>query len=317
MRITRKYWDWEYHCSATTSAPLSAPCPYSAPDYISSCVPSTTRRRSRAPRRREPRLRWRVISGADCTVTSPGDLRRLHELLRRLRNLPGARHHGLPGRRRWSSAGTSPSRVARPPRLPPLQLPVPATGEGPCVITGRLQTGATLANTETRVYLQDGDAHAAATWTSWLRRPSSTRRRAPRPRTRPGTQFRQMDFGAAALGHDPDHCTDDRVLRGPGASGRRTSLAVQTCQHEHRQRLPGLDEPDRSEGIFFFPNGQVKLTGQPELLRCRPVAVRRPGRCEVVRRRSAADDPGRRAHSAHPRRRCTPHPLTGLALATS
>ena len=37
QRITRKYWDWEYHCTASTAEPLSAPCPYTAtvPDYIS------------------------------------------------------------------------------------------------------------------------------------------------------------------------------------------------------------------------------------------------------------------------------------------
>jgi hypothetical protein len=36
IQLTRKYWDWKYHCTATTSAPLSAPCPYTAtvPDYI-------------------------------------------------------------------------------------------------------------------------------------------------------------------------------------------------------------------------------------------------------------------------------------------
>jgi hypothetical protein len=36
QRITRKYWDWQYHCSASTTEPLSAPCPYTAtvPDYI-------------------------------------------------------------------------------------------------------------------------------------------------------------------------------------------------------------------------------------------------------------------------------------------
>jgi hypothetical protein len=36
QRITRKYWDWQYHCNATTIEPLSAPCPYTAsvPDHI-------------------------------------------------------------------------------------------------------------------------------------------------------------------------------------------------------------------------------------------------------------------------------------------
>jgi hypothetical protein len=41
LQITRKYWDWQYHCTTATAAPLSAPCPYTAPgptyrpDYIS------------------------------------------------------------------------------------------------------------------------------------------------------------------------------------------------------------------------------------------------------------------------------------------
>ena len=36
QRITRKYWDWQYHCTSATTEPLSAPCPYTAtvPDYI-------------------------------------------------------------------------------------------------------------------------------------------------------------------------------------------------------------------------------------------------------------------------------------------
>lgn len=33
-QITRKFWDWRYHCTSTTTPPLSAPCPYSTPDYI-------------------------------------------------------------------------------------------------------------------------------------------------------------------------------------------------------------------------------------------------------------------------------------------
>jgi hypothetical protein len=35
-RVTRKYWDWQYHCSPSTTGPLSEPCPYTAtrPDYI-------------------------------------------------------------------------------------------------------------------------------------------------------------------------------------------------------------------------------------------------------------------------------------------
>lgn len=33
-RVTRKFWDWQYHCSASTSAPLSEPCPDTTPDYI-------------------------------------------------------------------------------------------------------------------------------------------------------------------------------------------------------------------------------------------------------------------------------------------
>ncbi|MFL6069904.1 MAG: hypothetical protein ACJ72Y_01300, partial [Actinomycetes bacterium] len=38
LMITRKYWDWQYHCTAATSEPLSAPCPYAAtvPDHITS-----------------------------------------------------------------------------------------------------------------------------------------------------------------------------------------------------------------------------------------------------------------------------------------
>ena len=36
LQLTRKFWDWQYHCSSSTSPPLSAPCPYTAtvPDYI-------------------------------------------------------------------------------------------------------------------------------------------------------------------------------------------------------------------------------------------------------------------------------------------
>jgi len=36
VQVTRKFWDWQYHCSATTTLPLSAPCPYTAtvPDHI-------------------------------------------------------------------------------------------------------------------------------------------------------------------------------------------------------------------------------------------------------------------------------------------
>jgi hypothetical protein len=36
VMITRKYWDWQYHCTTATSEPLSAPCPYTAavPDHI-------------------------------------------------------------------------------------------------------------------------------------------------------------------------------------------------------------------------------------------------------------------------------------------
>jgi Flp pilus assembly protein TadG len=35
-QITRKFWDWQYHCTTATTAPLSAPCPNTAttPDYI-------------------------------------------------------------------------------------------------------------------------------------------------------------------------------------------------------------------------------------------------------------------------------------------
>ena len=35
-RITRKFWDWQYHCTTATAEPLSAPCPYTAtvPDHI-------------------------------------------------------------------------------------------------------------------------------------------------------------------------------------------------------------------------------------------------------------------------------------------
>lgn len=36
QRITRKYWDWQFHCNSATAEPLSAPCPYTAtvPDHI-------------------------------------------------------------------------------------------------------------------------------------------------------------------------------------------------------------------------------------------------------------------------------------------
>ena len=35
-QVTRKFWDWQYHCTAATFLPLSAPCPYTAtvPDHI-------------------------------------------------------------------------------------------------------------------------------------------------------------------------------------------------------------------------------------------------------------------------------------------
>lgn len=41
-QVTRKFWDWQYHCTLTTSTPLSAPCPYTSttPDYITQLTTS-------------------------------------------------------------------------------------------------------------------------------------------------------------------------------------------------------------------------------------------------------------------------------------
>lgn len=66
IRITRKFWDWRYHCNTSTTEPLSAPCPYTAtvPDHISqhrsqygANVLNATNAASRG---------FQVLSGSEC-----------------------------------------------------------------------------------------------------------------------------------------------------------------------------------------------------------------------------------------------------------
>jgi hypothetical protein len=71
VRLTRKYWDWKYHCTTATAEPLSAPCPYTAtvPDYIAqhraaygvSALPDAATAAAQG---------FTVIGGADCSSSS-------------------------------------------------------------------------------------------------------------------------------------------------------------------------------------------------------------------------------------------------------
>jgi hypothetical protein len=66
MQITRKYWDWLYHCSTSTSAPLSAPCPTGDPDYIGE-LQNAYQGVTRNTALDDP-TNWTLVEGAGCKV---------------------------------------------------------------------------------------------------------------------------------------------------------------------------------------------------------------------------------------------------------
>lgn len=71
MMITRKFWDWQYHCTTTTTEPLSAPCPYTAtvPDHVTSIRNSY--REGAFDAAAASSAGWSVISGSECNSTTP------------------------------------------------------------------------------------------------------------------------------------------------------------------------------------------------------------------------------------------------------
>ena len=274
MRITRKYWDWEYHCSSNTLPPLSAPCPWSTPDYIQQLrdqYNKTTFTRAVADANSAT---WRVISGAACTVTSPVTY---DDSLNSFVDCPTFQVRDTTVFQGGTvvfagnvavEGGASASGCLR------FNYRVPATGEGPCVTTAGA-IGATAANTETRVYLQDGDLTRSnldfVAPQTFIYQEAST----ASPYLA-DTQFRQMDFGAGSSGS---------ILITAPTTGNFTDLAIWTENYagrstrivsEHANTVNGFRASTDLvlEGIFFFPNGRVKLSRPAELLRSGTVAVR-------------------------------------------
>lgn len=260
MRITRKYWDWEYHCSQNTLAPLSAPCPWSTPDYIQQLRDQYNKTAfTRAVADANPGS-WRVISGGGCNVTSPVSY---DDSLNTFVDCPDFQVRDTTVFQGGTvvfagnlavEGGAAASGCLR------FNYRVSATSEGPCVTTAGA-IAATMANTETQVYLQDGDLtrnnldfvapqtfiyQEASTGAPYLA----------------GTQFREMDFGAGSTGS---------ILITAPTTGNFTDLAIWTENYAGRSDVSNTNTINGFraatdlvlEGIFFFPNGRVKLTGQP------------------------------------------------------
>jgi len=69
IQITRKYWDWPYHCTTATTAPLSAPCTTGEPDHIGDlqdAFQEFTRSDALADS-----TNWELVEGAACRVRTP------------------------------------------------------------------------------------------------------------------------------------------------------------------------------------------------------------------------------------------------------
>ncbi len=258
--ITRKFWDWEYHCSGATSAPLSAPCPYSHPDYIEQLRGAFNKTAlTRAAVDANPGG-WRVISGAQCTVTArvtyTSDKNTFVDCptyqVRETAVFQGgtvvfAGNLAVEG-------GAAASGCLR------FNYRIPAAGDAPCVTTAGAIEASTAAE-EMIVYLQDGDLTrsnldfvAPKTFIyqeSFESLPYSA-----------GTKFRQMDFGAGSSGS---------IWITAPTTGNFENLAIWTENFAGRRDIANTNTVNGFraatnlvlEGIFFFPNGRVKLTGQP------------------------------------------------------
>jgi len=259
--ITRKFWDWQYHCSSATSAPLSAPCPYAIPDYIEQLRSAYNKTvLTRAAVDANPGS-WRVISGAGCTVDSPvtfsGDKNTFVDCptyqVRATTVFQGgtvvfAGDLAVAG-------GASANGCLR------FNYRIPASGDAPCLTTAGAVEASTAAD-EMIVYLQNGDLTRSnldfVASRTFIYQESVEA--SPYSAT---TKFRQMDFGAGSSG--------SIWITAPTA-GNFENLAIWTENFAGRKDVANTNTINGFraatslvlEGIFFFPNGRVKLSGQPD-----------------------------------------------------
>lgn len=258
--ITRKYWDWEYHCSSSTSAPLSAPCPYTRPDYIQLLRGQYNKTIFTPAQAASDPVNWRTIAGSACTVTAPITYDNSKNTFvdcptYRVRATTVFQGGTVVFRGNLAvEGGASASGCLR------FNYRLPATGDGPCVTTAGA-IAASTASDEMTVYLQDGDVSRSnldyVAPKTFLYQESEES--APYSAS---TRFRQMDFGAASSG--------SIWITAPTA-GNFENLAIWTENFAGRSDVSTTNTINGFraatnlvlEGIFFFPNGRVKMTGQP------------------------------------------------------
>lgn len=260
MRITRKYWDWEYHCSANTLPPLSAPCPWGTPDYIQQLRDQYNRTVFTRAYADANAATWRVISGGGCTVTDPATF---DASVNTFVDCPTFRVRAttvFQGGTVVFSGNVAVEGGASALGCLRFNYRVPATGDAPCV-TSAGAIAASTANTETRVYLQNGDLTRSnldfVAPQTFIYQEASTA--SPYLAS---TRFRQMDFGAGSSGS---------ILITAPTTGDFTDLAIWTENFAGRSDVANTNTVNGFrastdlvlEGIFFFPNGRVKMTGQP------------------------------------------------------
>ena len=264
FRITRKYWDWKYHCTSTTTEPLSAACPYSTSDYIqqlrSTYNPSVVNAGAVGTN-----PAWQVISGAACTVNAPVTYTSALTYV----NCPNFQVRATTVFERGVvvfagnvdvSGGASANGCLR------FNYTRPATGDAPCAINPA-NSSVNTAVTDMTVYLQNGNVTRSnldfvAPQTFIYQEASAAAPYSSNPN-------RFMDFGVASSG---------AILITAPTTGNFEDLAIWTenCggRRDANSVCPGTAQPNQInkfgastnlilEGIFFFPNGRVTLAGQP------------------------------------------------------
>jgi Flp pilus assembly protein TadG len=260
MRITRKYWDWEYHCSQNTLPPLSAPCPNSDPDYIEQLRGQYNKTVfTRAYADANPAT-WRVISGAGCTVTAPVTFDESKNTFVDCPTFQVRETTVFQGGTVVFAGNLAVEGGASADGCLRFNFRPPATGESPC-LTDAGPIAATTPYDEMVVYLQDGDLTRGnldfVAPHTFLYQEASTA--APYLAS---TQFRQMDFGAGSSGS---------ILITAPVAGNFKDLGIWTENFAGRRDVASTNTVNGFraatnlvlEGIFFFPNGRVKMSGQP------------------------------------------------------